>query len=267
MPESENTVGKSWLTEGVILLLTPALAYFLAFQYECGYCHTFGLPPYFIKPDLTEILIFATVTMGYAILCFWVLNAWLDLGTKKDPQLFPGQQLIRRYFPFFTLLAVIIIVYNSFWRKSIWMLLAFAVFPLWDIINASLLGPKGKTFAEKWAQTNIWAEPSGLFFKIRSRLGRTGALLLAMVFLGAMLAAAMGNSEALHQESFLVPSSNTNAIVIRCYGDKFICVTIDPSTKRPTKTFFLLPMTSEQNVQFSLQRIGPLNLELFYQDR
>jgi hypothetical protein len=176
MPESENTVGKSWLTEGVILFLIPVLAYFFAFQYECGYCHTFGLPSYFIKPDLTEILIFATVTMGYAILCFWVLNAWLDLGTKQDPQ-------------------------------------------------------------------------------------------LAMVFLGAMLAAAMGNSEALHQESFLVPSSNTNAIVIRCYGDKFICVTIDPSTKRPTKTFFLLPMTSEQNVQFSLQRIGPLNLELFYQAR
>ena len=90
-------------------------------------------------------------------------------------------------------------------------------------------------------------------------VGRAGALLISLVFLGSILATFIGNSEALRQTSFLVPSSNTNAIVIRSFGDKLICVEINPKTKIPTKTFFLLSVGSDNNLQLNLKDIGPLN--------
>jgi hypothetical protein len=63
--EKEKSASKSWLNEAVILFLAPALACFLAFKYKQGYCLTFGVPSYLIKPDLTEVLVFASVTLGW----------------------------------------------------------------------------------------------------------------------------------------------------------------------------------------------------------
>jgi hypothetical protein len=259
----ENAATKSWLTESVALFLTPAFAYFLAFSYEQGYCGTFGLPSYFIKPDLTEILVFTTVAMsGYSIFWFWVIDAWAELGTvNPDPRLRPWQHLIHRYFPLLTLFGFIYFVYQGFWQKWIIFLFIVLLIPLVDIISVILKRPDGRTFTEKWHNTNAWADQSGIFFRIRRRMGRAGALLIIFTIIGSILAASIGNSQALRQTSFLVPSSNTNAIVIRCFGDKFICVELDSKVKKPNKNFFILPMASDNSLKFKLKEIGPLNFQ------
>src|SRR5690242_9239980 len=119
----ERPAPKSWLSETVVLFLAPALAYFLAFKYEEGYCGTFGVPAYLIKPDLTEILIFTSVSMGYSIWLFWIVDSWLDMGERNtDPQLRSWQHLMGRYFPLFTVFIFFIILYAEFWQKWIWFL-------------------------------------------------------------------------------------------------------------------------------------------------
>jgi hypothetical protein len=259
MSDQENP-SKSWFSEGVILFLTPALAYFLAFKYEQGYCGTFGLPYYFIKPDLTEILVFTSVAMGYAIFLFWVFDAWLDLGkTNPNPQLRPWQHLIGKYLPLFTVFMFLIVVYAEIWRRWAWFVLFFGIIICCDMVTASATVSKDKSFVERLVVANSWSDSSGIFFKIRSRIGRAGALLISFIFLGSILAGAIGNSEALRQTSFLVPSSNTNAIVIRSFGDKLICVELNPKSKTPTKSFFLLSAGSDNNLQLYLRDIGPLN--------
>jgi hypothetical protein len=260
--EQKKATDKSWLTESVALFLTPALGYFLAFSYEQGYCGTFGFPSYLIKPDLSEILIFATVAIGYWFFLFWVFDAWLDIGrVNPDPRLRPWQHLIGRYLPLYTLFSVILILYLGFWRKWVFFLGIILFFPLADMITALLRKANGKTFAEKWKENNLWADSDSVFFRVRARLGRSGSLLLAFVFLGSLLAGILGNSTALRQTSFLVPSSNTNAIVVRYFGDKFICAKLDPNTRRPIKTFVILSANSDTNLEFKSEEIGPLNFQ------
>ena len=260
--ESDKSRNKTWLSEAVILFLAPALAYFLAYRYEQGYCGTFGLPSYFIKPDLSDILIFVTAAMVYWVCWFWVFDAWLDMGKiNPDLRLRPWQHLLKRYSSLFTIFMVVVVLYAEFWRKWIWFLLFLLIFPLLDVISTCLKSPEGKTFTEKWHRTNAWVDDDGLVFRIRSRLGRSGALLFAFVLLGSIFAYLVGNSQALRQDTFLVPSSNTNAIVVHSFGEKFICVVIDPNTKKPTKDFFLLPMTSNEHVEFKLKQVGPLNFQ------
>jgi|ERR1700722_7884739 len=258
--DMEKAGSKSWLSEAVILFLAPALAYFLAFKYEQGYCGTFGVPYYFIKPDLTEILIFTSVAMGYSITLFYVFDAWLDNGKiNSNPQIKPWQHLIVKYLPLFALFGFMVIVYAEFWRKWIWFFCLFGIIVGLDMLVALTLDSKDKSFTERLVKANVMDHPSSIFFKMRNRVGRAGALLISLVFLGSILATFIGNSEALRQTSFLVPSSNTNAIVIRSFGDKLICVEINPKTKIPTKTFFLLSVGSDNNLQLNLKDIGPLN--------
>jgi hypothetical protein len=261
MSEGIEKVGsKSWLSEAVILFLAPALAYFLAFKYEQGYCGTFGVPYYFIKPDLTEILIFTSVAMGYSITLFYVFDAWFDNGKiNSNAQIKPWLHLIVKYLPLFCLFGFIVIIYAEFWHKWSWFFCLFGIIIGLDTLVALTLDSNSKSFTERLVRANAMDHPSSIFFKIRSRIGRAGALLISFVFLGSILATFIGNSEALHQTSFLVPSSNTNAIVIRSFGDKLICVEIDPKSKIPTKTFFILSTGVDNNLRLNLQKIGPLN--------
>lgn len=84
--------------------------------------------------------------------------------------------------------------------------------------------------------------------------------LFFFVLVGAWMAHSVGNAQALQQREFLVPSTKSNSVVVRAYGDRFICAEYDIVTKKLTRKLFFLTPSSDKGLEFELKTIGPLNL-------
>jgi len=47
--ETQQPVGKSWITDAIIIALVTAFAYLSAVYYEIGFCDYFNIPHYLIS--------------------------------------------------------------------------------------------------------------------------------------------------------------------------------------------------------------------------
>ena len=250
---SEQRQPKNWLDQTLLLAVAPALGYFFAFRYEAGYCSTFSLPDYLVKPELTTILILTTIVLSYSgILLFFFDRSQIVANLK------PWQRLLGRYFPLLVLVMFSVLIYGRFWRPWMPPILLFLSYVTGNLV-ASIREPKEKAFIERLANG-----PSALFSPfvaldiLKERCGLSAVKALLFFLIGTWMAYAFGNAQALHQREFLVPSTQTNAVVVRLHGDNFICVEYDVLTKKPTRKFFIMPISADKGIQYELRKVGPL---------
>ena len=112
IPNSPKQLDYRWIAEKFGLLITPAIAYFLVFTYESAYCRNFAVPPSFIHPDLTTILIYTSVVIGVGFFLVGLINAWIDAFKMPSPSE-PLFHALRLYAPFAIILVFIIFLYGT----------------------------------------------------------------------------------------------------------------------------------------------------------
>lgn len=75
---------KSLLThEALLVVLIPLVGYAISFLYEIGYCNTFNIPSYFIRPSPTTVFIGMSSIAGFLLLYFitrWFCESFLGTG-------------------------------------------------------------------------------------------------------------------------------------------------------------------------------------------
>ena len=249
-----------WLAEKFGLFITPAIAYYLVFTYESAYCRIFGIPPGFIHPDLTTILIYTSVVVGVGFLLVMLIDAWIDL-LRAPPAAHPAQHLVRLYLPFVFLLFLLFSVYGSHWRKWLWLAIPLVVGTTGDFLIA-LLGDKQKPYLTRLQGPAAFLSGPGTVWGIaRKRLDLELVIFFIAMYFARLISSSLGEAEALNQRLFLVPSSHPDSVLVRVYGDKMLCVALDSKTKKLAKQFFVLTAGAEQTMHFDTKEIGPLPLE------
>lgn len=252
---------KDGFNEKLILALAPAIGYYFVFRYEVGYCATFSIPSYLIRPDLTTVLVFASAVLVWSTLLFTGMDSWLDIVPQGDvAQLRPWQRLLGRYFPFLLIVVFLAAIYGRHWHRWWWVPLFVFSYFVGELTWAKFRGAKDKSLIEQIATgPSPMFHHGSVFHFVRSRFGLSALILLIAFVFGSLIAFSIGNAEALQQSKFLVPLSQTNSVLIRAYGDRFICVELDPESKKPKKNFIILYPDREKNIRFELKTLGPLN--------
>lgn len=260
MPERQRLLDYRWLAEKFGLFITPAIAYYLVFTYESAYCRNFGIPPGFIRPDLTTILIYTSVVVGVSCSLVMILDSWIELH-RASPASPPAQHLFRLYLPFILLLLLLVSTYGSHWRNWFWLAIILAIGTLTDFIKARFGDKKKPYLTRLQGPVAIFNGPGTIWDIARKRLDLELVIFFIAMFFARLISSSLGEAEALNQHQFLVPSSHPDSVLVRIYGDKMLCAAYDPKTKKLAKQFFILTAGTDQTLHFDTKEIGTLSLE------
>ena len=257
-----NAVEKKLIPDGVLLLLLSAYAYLCAFEHEKGYCEWFGIPQDFIRPDLSTFLLVGSSVVGVLLGGFWVFDVlfilYHDLSRRQN-KVWVGLLLFQ--FPLLGFLTILLMA-DFEWTPTVIACLIVAI--VWTGLELlwPLLNPKPLPFFEKWLESNRdQADAMTLLNLLRARLGAKGMLIIFVVLSSLPVCHSLGRGEARRQTDFLVTHQHPPSVVIRQYGDNFICASLDESTKTVRPTFFILKAADGPKSPLALRKIGRLTLK------
>jgi hypothetical protein len=66
--DKNGVVKKYFVTDNVVLVAIPIIAYYSAFQYQRGYWQAFGAPEDLISVDLYTFVVFGSAIFGLSII-------------------------------------------------------------------------------------------------------------------------------------------------------------------------------------------------------
>lgn len=221
------------VTAASFIAYITATGYFVAFAYETSYCAEFGIPSYFVRIGLENVVSAA----GYLVLGLSTVFAcyfWLFGRTKPlSPPLsvFVATCVM-------TLLPIIvpIAVHPASIRRD-WAHLAVYVF-----IVTCIVFP-GRSILRGWrsfldALSRDLASTSSAPSIIGRTARKTGwVLIYVIIFSGFSTIAArnMGRAEAATTEEYLVTNEAAPRAIIRSYADYVILVTAEDLVRGPDK--------------------------------
>lgn len=259
----------------VILLLKSGIGvggisvagYLLGFSYEKGYTSYFGIPVELIKLNLTTIFL---SIIGLIWLLWWIYCI-ASFGYKI---LIAGRsgvirRAIVRSVPFVLLYFYFLIIFanTSTWHSLKWISIATALMSIVNEFVLPLITQRGKgTYYQKLeAQEEDRKkenEPNIVLdvFVHKGNILTIRLLLNIMIILFFLYFSAywIGEAKAQKQKYFLVTREPKNLVVLRIYGDKFVCAPFDSTTKVVEKTLYLLDTPKQDGIWLDWQQIGPL---------
>jgi len=236
--------GLDWLVEHAGIAIVPAVAYFLTYQYEAGYCSYFGVPRDFVEVDITKIIGFSGAILFLIVnyhsipkaLAFDIGPVSRSAGNRSSVNAsirlmllygIPGALLylgVRMIFDHFVLLEI-----------NIMGLFVFAL--LCDVAQASR-NRGGRKFADRLIG------PITAVKKVLSELGRFIALAI-LLWYAVTITSAFGGYSAARTKVFSVTEGSPKAIVIRVYTGNAVCVVIKPDSGELTRDFYICRVDKE----------------------
>lgn len=257
MQSSSETKG-FWIWQGIVVAASPVIGYGLAFLYELGFCGVFKIPTEFITLDLTSVFIAAGSLVGILWILYGIVDLFLILAPPRQSPLF--RELA-------SLLAIsllplgLLLLWWGLWERLIWVACVFLIFVLFQFVFP-LLTQRGKgSYMEKLqAQRKRDSEDMGVVEHLMLIIERRVFLTILAVIILLLLSYIAGETKAVKQDEFLVPSTYPQAVVLRIYGENMICAPFDSEEKEIQKSFFIIRMTDEPRPILQLQKIGPLRV-------
>ncbi len=239
--------------DAVLIFLITCATYLTVYIFEAGYCHYFKVPLFLIKLEVSTALLFAATSWFVLWFLLYVMFVYVSLRDffqrRKNPIL---RRVLLRNGPFIVAGLFLWLLTGRFWFL-LGTLLPACVFSL--LLISGHPEETLRQFDEAAARTNTY--PFVSIYRLRER----GLLWLVQVgvwtFVWASGWFAIGETAAKNQTEFLVTADTASAVVLRMYGDQFICAQFDRSTKICSQKFTIL-RSSEQHQKFELQKVGPL---------
>ncbi len=250
------------LKSGLGVAILSIGGYLVGFAYEKGYADYFGIPSQLIKLNLTNIFISIFGVVASMLSLFTIINGFYRVFKSKSIFV----RAIIRIAPSVLLSSAVIYIYrNTVWRNIIMNILYWPASMLFLEFVVPLLNQRGKgTYFQKMeAQEEIikQKEPTFLWDLIaykRSLL--IISYLITAILLLYVFANRAGATEAMGQKSFLVARAPQQLVVLRIYGDKFICAPFDSKARTVEKTLYILDTPKQDGIWLDWQEVGPLKL-------
>jgi len=228
---SHQSQGRDLLTPALLVTGLSSVAYAVAFAFEYGYVHTFGLPIWVVRVDLNQVLIAAAGLYGLWQLVYWGLVVIPTSVLKWRPVVRAG------ILPTFILLLLLLYLLTG--KVRVWAI-ALLLFLFWLLLQLFVLAPlrrfKEGSLPERFAQEDareIEQMPETLLTTLLRRTPALGVSASALmnsyfaflfVILGAHLA---GHRVAMSDRRFLISANARTLIAIRRYSDQILALEID----------------------------------------
>lgn len=262
MPETSSDRFQNVLTEGIVIALGSAYIYLVTFFYELGYCTHFGIPPAFISPNLTTILVAAAGIGGLVFSSLQFLGFSVPLiRAATNPS--DSQRPFRQFFATNAMLLILGILlwraYGLSWKGFLMfsvlaLLLNFMFFGIGLIVHR-----KSKSLREKFeAMSKGEPDAFDIWGLLIEKIGRGGVGLILVLVITTGLAYLIGNGEAVRQEKFLFLKEPSDYALLRTYGDLMIAAPVDRNKKLVGHDLLLLRAPSKDKIEFRTEIVGPL---------
>jgi hypothetical protein len=225
--EEVPTKKKTFLTEGITIAIVPAIAYFLAYEYELGFFNAFKAPEDLVSVDITSIITFSMGAFLFNSILYQVVTSlWythhVNLAEMPWKPLF-----FKKVLPFFFLLVLVLFsLYPFTWVRTV-------ISPALLILSFIIL-----------IRTNIYPKWFTTFIFIAT--------------LSIIICQGIGQYTAAKKISFTV-IKDKNIFVIRKLGDSLLCSTYDAKLKTFSKSFQVIPLKEDLNLEY--KEIGPLHFQ------
>lgn len=263
---SENLPPKNRLTESVLLAVIPALGFAVVYIYEVTFCGEFSVPSFFVRPDIFSVLGISTFILALTVFFIPLVDALIKstVALKGWQKLFGNSQaphwisaIVVKYWKVASWMTVGVI----FIEGALWTLIIIFVGVLFSDILRAFNGTKDQHEALKQFESSMsFGSSHNPFTSVENWFGRSAGLLVATTVLGVVLAFELGQRHARGTAEFWMPSSHTNAVLVRNYGDKYICVELDWATRKPTKNVIIITSTDDKFTQFTATNLGRILL-------
>ena len=266
--ESTNTESKGFrISEAAILAIAPAVAYFLVYIYEYGYCHAFGIPASFIQIDITTVLGF---TLGIVAL-FFVMTIIIDsalsffIRDKDNPS--PIYKILVARSPILLIAIIFLIVYSfdatGFKIIGFTLLLIFIM----DILPALIPRTHHRhlSFAERVdivIKGHIRQRDSmfTVWDIISNKLGRHAFFIIFYAFWAIIICYYMGRLDASRKKTFLFPSTRQELLVGKIYGSNVLCISVDNTTMTINPGIIILNLSQLKEIELKYRDFGPVRI-------
>ncbi len=255
--------GKFPLSDALLLASIPVFAYSIVFFFNWGYLAAFDLPTQFISFGIGDIFLGFVALTGLG----WTLFGAINLIFSFLPR-YPSPPIARRLrilTPFLLIFLADFFWYNGQSQQWIFLLCVNVIVAL--IVFASpLLDRKEKgSYLQKLESIDSKTvnDPfeGSLISRFASIVGSRYFQLVAYLLLGAYLVYNAGRSVAVNQSSWRVASTNPECVVLFITSDKFICAPFDRKLKEIEPSFYVLAPTTNPNILFRFENLGPLKVK------
>lgn len=274
------------LTEGVLLALSPAVAYAVALAFEAGYGSHFGYTLALIDVSFrVGLLAWAAILTAALLALLFAINVAYFIPLRSTVQLvrvlYPGASFLvlamycRTLFTQASLILVGRVSQSALvliGRVFCGVILIFALLLIVPIIAISWRDRRKRPLADTWqsiadgrkAAERPWVRDNVLHRTLGSpQMGQGIAqailcILLASFAIGA--ANRLGRWTASGETLFLTFGVNRDSVALRRFPQHFIVARFDRATHQLEREYRLLPTDGPQSLFFAVERLGGLSV-------
>jgi hypothetical protein len=264
--ENEKSNFELWIKSGLIVGAISIGGYWLGFVYEKGYADYFAIPIQLISLNLISIfrsiLELIAVVIGLLVLA----NVWYAIIIEIKGVIY--RRITGFTAPILYCAAALLILGSDSWSHLKWFMPVFAYFLL-DTFVFPLVEQRGKgTYSQKleaaeatWEQNKSKTLFGFAAQKINRRISQgTRIWIIMAIYVLFSFASWIGTAEAQKQKSFWVTREPQSLVVLRIYGDKFICAPFDSKARTVEKTLYILDTPKQDGIWLDWKEVGPLKL-------
>lgn len=243
-----------------IIILSPAIAYLITYQYELGACNFFGIPREFIKINIPMILeaffwlssfIYSILLWGYLTYPFInKLNKKIDEHDWIDLSIFLLCFLLFCYF------------YDPLLKKQ--LISSIIVLTILFVFQVCPVFFKVLSKSEQCRYPDVDENKKDLLDKIIWVIGPSTFFLSLFILVIAFLSYWGGYVVAAKQDSFLVSSNFPGYIILRKYEDTLICSHLKNNMRVLQKEKVILNISDITQSKIKKQKVGRLFLRKSY---
>jgi hypothetical protein len=264
---------KSILTDGVLIAIATAFAYFATFVYEIGYCSNFLIPFSLISPNTSTILVAAAAIGSIFVSSMNLLGFTTPLFRRAKK----GDGDIILAFTGFFIIALIFAtkIYDLSFKQIGYAVLGFLIFMILPIIPI-FFSSIWKYLKSKVKKNNTLSQPTHknekkeeeketLSFSVDEFLENwmPQKIVRVFVFFGIVLLIAfiVGDGNASTQKRFLTLKNSPSTAVLRIYGDLMITAPFDREKHEIFDEISLIWLSEKKQMDFFNEEVGPLKMK------
>lgn len=250
---------KSYLTEGIILMVLTAGCYLAAYFYERGFASHFQIPPELIVVDIRSLLFFGAVVLGFGVIVFQILNLVVMIHNDlKETENHSGLRVFfRKHIVLVTLPLIIWLIagYEAkdivrlFWWNAFWML-----FDLTPPILTRQTSESYDAALAGWLKFRSDSDSPDLANSLLSSRGKAYFIAGMLLFLMFVMCFSAGLGVARHQKSFGLDSSGQ--VLLRRYGDNLLFAKLANDKKTMLPVFQQIEVR-DQKSSLTIFELGP----------
>ncbi len=257
--ENESNKKETWISSALLIAAFPAFSYAVAYVYELGIVKYYGISAQLIEITLPGTFLAFVYLLGIIFLLWQTAEVFNPLWIKLPT---PIRRRLRLYNGFLLVFIAYVLIAgeNIANLKYLWILFGLMVF--FDFILPALAFRDKRSYAERIQHRH---EEDLRYDTVLDNISRYYGVSWIMVVLVTIflltISYSAGLGTARRQVEYLLVIGSDDEVVLRQYGDTVVSAPINRITKQVIRTYTIRKISSENNISFKPEEIGPLTLE------